>query len=229
MTEKEPPFILVFDAVSPKEGLVLDEESQRAEQILARLALTRTDVRAQAARALSLTPNTFRSKIIRWGWRVQLPELNELLSAGQVKIRVPEQLPLNRKIDFYAEITNFEWQLIQAALTKTGGNQACAAPLLALLPTTLNSRIKALRLLKEVQRMKLESSLDYRLGVADRRQRRWQSFKATNNGLRRDVNTYCEDLVYAALEEAKGNITRAAQLLRLEPGELRELIHKTEE
>jgi transcriptional regulator with PAS, ATPase and Fis domain len=45
-------------------------------------------------------------------------------------------------IDFYEEVTQFETGLIKMALEQTGGNQARAAELLRIKPTTLNSKIK---------------------------------------------------------------------------------------
>lgn len=47
-----------------------------------------------------------------------------------------------RGIDFYEEVTQFETGLIKMALERTGGNQARAAQLLRIKPTTLNSKIK---------------------------------------------------------------------------------------
>jgi len=45
-------------------------------------------------------------------------------------------------IDLYSEVERFETGLIKLALEHTGGNQAKAARLLHLKPTTLNSKIK---------------------------------------------------------------------------------------
>ena len=45
-------------------------------------------------------------------------------------------------IDFYGEVTRFEIDLIERALTRTGGHQRRAARLLNLKVTTLNSKIK---------------------------------------------------------------------------------------
>ena len=49
---------------------------------------------------------------------------------------------LEKGIDFYAEVQRFETGLIKLALENTGGNQARAARLLHIKPTTLNSKIK---------------------------------------------------------------------------------------
>ncbi|HEY6122068.1 MAG TPA: helix-turn-helix domain-containing protein [Pyrinomonadaceae bacterium] len=51
-------------------------------------------------------------------------------------------LDLAGGIDFYAEVTEFETRLIKLALEQTHGNQAKAAELLRIKPTTLNSKIK---------------------------------------------------------------------------------------
>jgi len=45
-------------------------------------------------------------------------------------------------IDFYDEVQRFETHLIKMALAETKGNQAKAAKLLGIKPTTLNSKIK---------------------------------------------------------------------------------------
>ena len=45
-------------------------------------------------------------------------------------------------IDFYQEVERFEVGLIRRALEQTSGNQAKAAKLLRIKPTTLNSKIK---------------------------------------------------------------------------------------
>ncbi|MDQ6653744.1 MAG: hypothetical protein M3Y84_13500 [Acidobacteriota bacterium] len=51
-------------------------------------------------------------------------------------------LNVSEGIDFYAESERFETFLIRLALDETGGNQARAARLLNIKPTTLNSKIK---------------------------------------------------------------------------------------
>jgi len=51
-------------------------------------------------------------------------------------------LDLSKGVDFYDEVTHFETSLIKMALEQTGGNQAKAAELLRIKPTTLNSKIK---------------------------------------------------------------------------------------
>jgi DNA-binding protein Fis len=51
-------------------------------------------------------------------------------------------LDVRNGIDFYEEVKRFEVELIQRALSFTGGNQVRAAGLLNLKVTTLNSKIK---------------------------------------------------------------------------------------
>jgi DNA-binding protein Fis len=51
-------------------------------------------------------------------------------------------LTLDSGVDFYAEVSRFEIDLIRRALLQTGGHQVQAAKLLNLKVTTLNSKIK---------------------------------------------------------------------------------------
>jgi transcriptional regulator with PAS, ATPase and Fis domain len=53
-----------------------------------------------------------------------------------------QSLDFAEGIDFYQEVERFEVGLIRRALEQTGGNQARAAKLLRIKPTTLNSKIK---------------------------------------------------------------------------------------
>jgi DNA-binding NtrC family response regulator len=46
-------------------------------------------------------------------------------------------------VDFYAEVSRFETELIKRALKHSGGSQKRAASLLGIKATTLNSKIKA--------------------------------------------------------------------------------------
>ena len=49
-------------------------------------------------------------------------------------------------VDFYDEVMRFEVSLIQLALERSGRNQAAAARLLHIKPTTLNFKIKLYRI-----------------------------------------------------------------------------------
>ena len=51
-------------------------------------------------------------------------------------------LDMAEGVDFYTEVQRFEIGLIKRALEHTAGNQAKAARLLSIKPTTLNSKIK---------------------------------------------------------------------------------------
>lgn len=53
-----------------------------------------------------------------------------------------QTLDLAEGVDFYAEVERFETGLIRLALDQTHGNQARAAKLLHIKPTTLNTKIK---------------------------------------------------------------------------------------
>jgi DNA-binding protein Fis len=53
-----------------------------------------------------------------------------------------QALDFSEGIDFYGEVQRFEVGLIKRALEETAGNQAKAAKLLRIKPTTLNSKIK---------------------------------------------------------------------------------------
>jgi transcriptional regulator with GAF, ATPase, and Fis domain len=61
-------------------------------------------------------------------------------------LKYVEENQIREGIDFYEEVENFEIQLIEAALHKAGGNQKGAARLLNLKPSTLNMKIKTLKL-----------------------------------------------------------------------------------
>jgi DNA-binding NtrC family response regulator len=54
--------------------------------------------------------------------------------------------PLNDDFDFYSEVRRFETGLIKGALKLTGGSQVKAAKLLKLKTTTLNAKIRTLKL-----------------------------------------------------------------------------------
>ena len=63
--------------------------------------------------------------------------LQEVQSIGEV-----HTVNLERGLDFYAEVSRFEVDLIKRALLHTAGHQGRAARLLNLKVTTLNSKIK---------------------------------------------------------------------------------------
>src|SRR6266550_7534748 len=63
--------------------------------------------------------------------------LREVQSIREVEVR-----SLGAGVDFYAEVSRFEVDLIKCALLQTAGHQRQAAQLLNLKVTTLNSKIK---------------------------------------------------------------------------------------
>ena len=63
--------------------------------------------------------------------------LREVQSIREVEVR-----NLGAGVDFYAEVSRFEIDLIKCALLQTAGHQRQAAQLLNLKVTTLNSKIK---------------------------------------------------------------------------------------
>jgi transcriptional regulator with GAF, ATPase, and Fis domain len=65
----------------------------------------------------------------------------KLLVEAQSLNEVPT-LDVGNGIDFYEEVKRFEVDLIQSALSFSGGNQVKAARLLNMKVTTLNSKIK---------------------------------------------------------------------------------------
>jgi transcriptional regulator with GAF, ATPase, and Fis domain len=65
----------------------------------------------------------------------------KLLVEAQSLNEVPT-LDVGNGIDFYEEVKRFEVDLIQSALSLSGGNQVKAARLLNMKVTTLNSKIK---------------------------------------------------------------------------------------
>jgi transcriptional regulator with GAF, ATPase, and Fis domain len=60
--------------------------------------------------------------------------------------RRQEEVDFGEGINFYGEVERFEAGLIRLALQQAHGNQARAAKLLSLKPTTLNSKIKVLKI-----------------------------------------------------------------------------------
>jgi DNA-binding NtrC family response regulator len=63
--------------------------------------------------------------------------LREVQSIREVEVR-----SFGAGVDFYAEVSRFEIELIKCALLQTSGHQRQAAKLLNLKVTTLNSKIK---------------------------------------------------------------------------------------
>jgi transcriptional regulator with GAF, ATPase, and Fis domain len=71
-----------------------------------------------------------------------LSEVQAMTSSQIDSTTTTTKLSIEEGVDFYAEVSRFEIDLIERALQITRGNQAQAAHLLNLHPTTLNSKIK---------------------------------------------------------------------------------------
>ena len=69
------------------------------------------------------------------------------LNAAVEDLESVEVPMLDEDFDFYTEVERFEVNLIRSALRISGGSQVKAAKLLKLNATTLNAKMKTLRLL----------------------------------------------------------------------------------
>jgi len=80
----------------------------------------------------------------------KLATMRDLIASLQAELEnlqtfnLPE---MNDDFDFYQEVESYERKLIQNALRRCGGSQVKAARLLKMKPTTLNSKMKVLKLL----------------------------------------------------------------------------------
>ena len=70
------------------------------------------------------------------------------LSAAVQDLEGTQVPPMNEEFDFYDEVRRFETRLINTALRLSGGSQVKAAQLLKLKATTLNAKMKVLKLSK---------------------------------------------------------------------------------
>ena len=80
----------------------------------------------------------------------KLANISNLVTSLNAAVEDLESLkvpPFSENFDFYHEVERFEMSLIKTALRLTGGSQVKAAKLLKLNPTTLNAKMKTLRLL----------------------------------------------------------------------------------
>jgi DNA-binding NtrC family response regulator len=80
----------------------------------------------------------------------KLAMIRELVASLQAEVETLEMINLpeiDDEFDFYREVARYEKKLIQKALRMTGGSQIKASKLLQLKPTTLNSKMKALKLI----------------------------------------------------------------------------------
>jgi len=80
----------------------------------------------------------------------KLATMRDLITSLQAELEDLQMINLpemDDDFDFYREVELYERKLIQNALRICGGSQVRAARLLKLKPTTLNSKMKVLRLL----------------------------------------------------------------------------------
>ena len=83
-------------------------------------------------------------------FQTKLAAIRDLIASLQAELEnlhlshLPE---IDDEFDFYRAVERYETNIIQNALRMTGGSQVKAARLLKLKPTTLNSKMKVLRLL----------------------------------------------------------------------------------
>jgi len=80
----------------------------------------------------------------------KLETMRDLIASLQAELEnlqtfnLPE---MDDEFDFYREVERYERKLIQNALRRCAGSQVKAARLLKMKPTTLNSKMKVLKLL----------------------------------------------------------------------------------
>ena len=68
------------------------------------------------------------------------------LNTAVEDLEMQDITPMGDEFDFYNEVERFEINLIRSALRISGGSQVKAAKLLKLNPTTLNAKMKVLKL-----------------------------------------------------------------------------------
>jgi transcriptional regulator with GAF, ATPase, and Fis domain len=110
---------------------VNEDQPATATEEPVKLRIARHPVRDRIGRLVDLTARLLEEAERLSQDRAFTDESNRLRS-----------LNLAQGIDFYDEVQRFESGLIKLALERTGGNQAKAARLLRIKPTTLNSKIK---------------------------------------------------------------------------------------
>ncbi|MDQ1638684.1 MAG: hypothetical protein QOF62_2023 [Pyrinomonadaceae bacterium] len=106
----------------------------------------RSSLKATAPAPLRMTERPARNRVQRLADLAQIL-LREAEALASDKTFTEESNKLRTMniaegIDFYDEVTQFEINLIKLALERAGRNQAAAARLLHIKPTTLNFKIK---------------------------------------------------------------------------------------
>ena len=106
----------------------------------------RNTIPANVPQALKLADRQERNRVQRLAdlARTLLREAETLASdkAFTEESNKLRTMTVSEGIDFYEEVVRFETNLIKLALERTGRNQAAAARLLHIKPTTLNFKIK---------------------------------------------------------------------------------------
>ncbi len=104
----------------------------------------RHNLPASVPQALKIADRQERNRVQRLAdlARTLLREAETLASDKAFTEESNKLRNLSEGIDFYDEVVRFETNLIKLALERTGRNQAAAARLLHIKPTTLNFKIK---------------------------------------------------------------------------------------
>ncbi|HEX3281059.1 MAG TPA: helix-turn-helix domain-containing protein [Pyrinomonadaceae bacterium] len=106
----------------------------------------RTSLRAAAPAPLKMTERPTRNRVQRLAdlAHILVREAETLASDKTFTDESNKLRTMNiaEGVDFYDEVTRFEINLIKLALERSGRNQAAAARLLHIKPTTLNFKIK---------------------------------------------------------------------------------------
>jgi transcriptional regulator with GAF, ATPase, and Fis domain len=106
----------------------------------------RTSLRAAVQAPFKMTERPVRSRVQRLAdlAHILVREAETLASDKTFTEESNKLRTMNiaEGIDFYDEVTRFEINLIKLALERSGRNQAAAARLLHIKPTTLNFKIK---------------------------------------------------------------------------------------
>ena len=110
-----------------------------------------------------ITPEALE-RFLAYSWPGNVRELENAIERGVVlargqeiglevlprdlreEVTLPQAMNLPRGLEFYEAVQRFERQLIESALRQAGGVQKQAAEVLGLKPTTLNEKIKRLRI-----------------------------------------------------------------------------------
>ena len=133
----------------------LKAEVSRFESALIRSALHATKgQQRRAARLLGTNATTLNTKLKKRKIWIDEPSLDGLALPPASEIGLGEY---GQPLTFAEAMVRYEVNLIRNALIQTGGNQSRAARLLGLPITTLNTKIKRLRM--DVSQYPLDSSL----------------------------------------------------------------------